>query len=220
MFDNRDKTIAITQDSTHTSKSIAEKSYDELMPMYNRTGKFDPEALAILAKSFVDMQNPAQRAGYEQPVYREVSARDQIMTSARMTDARHSDLLFHTTGQTDGPVSVYFERLDPAHPTGRPVVVMVHGGAHSGACYLYTANGEPGWAYEFVRRGYPVVVPDWPGIGRSGSIPLDKLTGEVVVERSERPDPNAGPADRPDGSFHVGLLRLAARRRTARPPSA
>jgi ABC-type nitrate/sulfonate/bicarbonate transport system substrate-binding protein len=56
MFDNREKTIAITQEATHTSKSIAEKSYDELMPMYNRTGKFDPEALAVLAKSFVDMQ--------------------------------------------------------------------------------------------------------------------------------------------------------------------
>lgn len=27
-----------------------------------------------------------------------------------------------------------------------------------------------------------MVVPDWPGIGRSGSIPLDELTGEVVVE--------------------------------------
>jgi pimeloyl-ACP methyl ester carboxylesterase len=26
------------------------------------------------------------------------------------------------------------------------------------------------------------VLPDWPGVGRSGYIPLDKLTGEVVVE--------------------------------------
>src|SRR5262245_25632366 len=31
------------------------------------------------------------------------------------------------------------------------------------------------------RRG-PLVVPDWPGVGRSGYIPLDDLTGDVVVE--------------------------------------
>jgi pimeloyl-ACP methyl ester carboxylesterase len=33
-----------------------------------------------------------------------------------------------------------------------------------------------------VRAGYKVVVPDWPGVGRSGYIPIDDLTGDVVVE--------------------------------------
>ena len=31
---------------------------------------------------------------------------------------------------------------------------------------------------DFVARGYPVVVPDWPGVGRSDYVPLDRLTGE------------------------------------------
>ena len=59
---------------------------------------------------------------------------------------------------------------------------MVHGGAHSGACYQRTADGRPGWAYRFAERGYRVVVPDWPGTGRSGYIALDELDGATVVE--------------------------------------
>jgi len=90
--------------------------------------------------------------------------------------------LIHRTGATAGLVSVYYERFDPVAATGKLPVVMVHGGAHSGACYLRTARGQPGWAYDFVAAGYPVIVPDWPGIGRSGHVPIEKLTGEVVVE--------------------------------------
>ena len=60
--------------------------------------------------------------------------------------------------------------------------MLIPGGAHTGACYLATADGRPGWAHDFVRAGYKVVVTDWPGTGRSGHIPLDNLTGEVVVE--------------------------------------
>lgn len=55
MFDYKDKTIEIAQKVAHVSKSIAEKNYDELMPMFNRTGRFDPEALSALAQSYVDM---------------------------------------------------------------------------------------------------------------------------------------------------------------------
>ena len=60
-------------------------------------------------------------------------------------------------------------------------MVLISGGAHTGACYLATADGRPGWADAFVRAGYKVVVPDWPGVGRSGYIPFEDLTGEVVV---------------------------------------
>jgi pimeloyl-ACP methyl ester carboxylesterase len=90
--------------------------------------------------------------------------------------------LIHTTGLITAPVPVYFETFAPAAPSGRPTVVMVHGGAHSGACYQRTADGRPGWAYRFAERGYRVVVPDWPGTGRSGYIPLDKLDGATVVD--------------------------------------
>jgi pimeloyl-ACP methyl ester carboxylesterase len=61
-------------------------------------------------------------------------------------------------------------------------MVLISGGAHTGACYLATADGRPGWAHAFVRAGHTVVVPDWPGVGRSGHIPLDQITGEVIVE--------------------------------------
>src|SRR6266851_1176994 len=90
--------------------------------------------------------------------------------------------LTHATGLITAPVAVYFERFAPAAGSGRLTVVMVHGGAHSGACYQTTADGRPGWAYRFAERGYRVVVPDWPGVGRSGAIPFDRLDGAAVVE--------------------------------------
>jgi NitT/TauT family transport system substrate-binding protein len=55
MADRKDKAIEVTEKVAHVPKSIAERSYDELMSMYSRTGKFDPDALALLAKSYVDM---------------------------------------------------------------------------------------------------------------------------------------------------------------------
>jgi pimeloyl-ACP methyl ester carboxylesterase len=94
----------------------------------------------------------------------------------------YSTSLTHETGLITAPVSVYFETFAPPTATGKPTVVMVHGGAHTGACYQRTADGRPGWAYRFVERGYRTVVPDWPGTGRNGYIPLDKLDGATVVE--------------------------------------
>lgn len=90
--------------------------------------------------------------------------------------------LIHETGLTAGPLPVYFETFSPMAATGKPTVVMVHGGAHSGACYQRTADGRRGWAYLFAEHGYRVVVPDWPGTGRSGHVALDRLTGATVVE--------------------------------------
>jgi pimeloyl-ACP methyl ester carboxylesterase len=53
---------------------------------------------------------------------------------------------------------------------------------HTGACYLSTADGRPGWAHVFARAGHTVVLPDWPGVGRSGYIAFDKITGDMVVD--------------------------------------
>jgi len=77
---------------------------------------------------------------------------------------------------------VYYDHLVPARAVGKPTIVMLHGGAHTGMCYLATADGRPGWAAYFAKRGYPVVVPDWPGSGRSGAIPDDALTAERVCQ--------------------------------------
>jgi hypothetical protein len=37
------------------SKSIATANYDELMPVFNPTGRFNARALDVLARSFVEM---------------------------------------------------------------------------------------------------------------------------------------------------------------------
>jgi NitT/TauT family transport system substrate-binding protein len=38
------------------SPQLAARAYDELMPTFSRDGKFDPEALKVLARSYVEMQ--------------------------------------------------------------------------------------------------------------------------------------------------------------------
>jgi NitT/TauT family transport system substrate-binding protein len=55
MKTHRDETIAIAARVADVSTAIAAKNYGELMPMFNMTGKFDPKALDVLARSFVEM---------------------------------------------------------------------------------------------------------------------------------------------------------------------
>jgi pimeloyl-ACP methyl ester carboxylesterase len=88
--------------------------------------------------------------------------------------------LTHAIARVEEP-STYFEVFTPVGGSAKPPVMMIHGGAHTGACYLATPDGRPGWAPFFVAAGYQVVVPDWPGRGRSGHIPSDKIDGELVV---------------------------------------
>jgi ABC-type nitrate/sulfonate/bicarbonate transport system substrate-binding protein len=52
---HRAETIDIVRRSADVSPAIAARDYDELMGMFNPTGKFDPKALAVLARSFVEM---------------------------------------------------------------------------------------------------------------------------------------------------------------------
>ncbi len=76
---------------------------------------------------------------------------------------------------------MYYELLEPASPTDKPPVMMVTGGTQSGASYLVTPDGRPGWAHAFVARGHTVLLCDWPGVGRSGDIPAAEVGGETVV---------------------------------------
>lgn len=55
MKQNKDKTVEISSRVMGVSSAIASKVYDELMPAFNPTGKFNPKALQMLAKSYVEM---------------------------------------------------------------------------------------------------------------------------------------------------------------------
>jgi NitT/TauT family transport system substrate-binding protein len=52
---HRAETIDIVRRTAEISQGVAARDYDELMGMFNRTGRFDPQALDVLARSFVEM---------------------------------------------------------------------------------------------------------------------------------------------------------------------
>jgi NitT/TauT family transport system substrate-binding protein len=52
---HRSETIEIVRRTAELSQGVATRDYDELMGMFNRTGRFDPKALDVLARSFVEM---------------------------------------------------------------------------------------------------------------------------------------------------------------------
>jgi ABC-type nitrate/sulfonate/bicarbonate transport system substrate-binding protein len=53
---NKAETVAIANEVTHKDGAINSRVYDELMPMFSDTGRFDAAALATLAKSYVELQ--------------------------------------------------------------------------------------------------------------------------------------------------------------------
>ena len=52
---NKDKTIEIATQVTQVSKAITTRNYDEVLPVLSKTGHFEPKALDVLARSFVDL---------------------------------------------------------------------------------------------------------------------------------------------------------------------
>jgi NitT/TauT family transport system substrate-binding protein len=56
MRQDKARTIAIAEDVIHVDPAITARTYDELMPMFSADGKFDPKALAVLSRSYVDLK--------------------------------------------------------------------------------------------------------------------------------------------------------------------
>ena len=56
MRKNKAETVEIAKEVMGTDARTASGIYDELMPMFSDTGRFDPKALAVLRKSFVEMK--------------------------------------------------------------------------------------------------------------------------------------------------------------------
>jgi len=55
MRKNKAETVAIAKEVMDKDDEITSRTYDELMPMFSDDGKFSPKALAVLAKSFVEL---------------------------------------------------------------------------------------------------------------------------------------------------------------------
>lgn len=56
MTAHKAESVAITRDVIHKSDRLAERTYDILQPVFSIDGRFNPQALATLGKSFVDMK--------------------------------------------------------------------------------------------------------------------------------------------------------------------
>src|SRR5215475_828883 len=55
MRKNKAETVKIAMEVTNKDEDITSRSYDELMPMFSDTGRFDPKALETLKKSYVEL---------------------------------------------------------------------------------------------------------------------------------------------------------------------
>lgn len=62
---------------------------------------------------------------------------------------------------------IYVEGLRARGDSSKPPVIMVHGGAHTGSCYVSTPDLRPGWLALFADAGHDAYAIDLPGHGRS-----------------------------------------------------
>lgn len=56
MRSNKAAAVRIAARATDTPEDIVGRTYDEVMPMFSSDGRFDPKALAVLARSFVELK--------------------------------------------------------------------------------------------------------------------------------------------------------------------
>jgi ABC-type nitrate/sulfonate/bicarbonate transport system substrate-binding protein len=56
MRKNKAETVKIAMEVTAKDEDVTSRSYDELMPMFSDTGKFDAQALQTLKKSYVELK--------------------------------------------------------------------------------------------------------------------------------------------------------------------
>jgi len=56
MRKNKAETVKIAMEVTNKDAEVTGRAYDEVMPMFSDTGKFDPQALETLKKSYVELK--------------------------------------------------------------------------------------------------------------------------------------------------------------------
>jgi len=52
---NKDETVKLVAPIMHQTPEIAARAYDAVMPVFSDTGRFEPKAVAVLSRSFVQM---------------------------------------------------------------------------------------------------------------------------------------------------------------------
>lgn len=69
---------------------------------------------------------------------------------------------------------------------GGPKLVLQHGGGLCGTIWEATPDGRPGWAQDFVKRGYEVYVIDNVERGRAGWCSFPEIwDGEAMARSAE-----------------------------------
>ncbi len=104
MRTHKDETVKIAGPVTGKDADITSRTYDELMPMFSSNGKFSPEAMEVLSKSWVELgtlpSEPDLKTLYTEEFLPEVARYISQMTSAeaaiRVRDVSHQ---FGETGQ-------------------------------------------------------------------------------------------------------------------------
>lgn len=81
---------------------------------------------------------------------------------------------------------MYVEYKIPAQQTQPYPIVMIHGGNATGAHFLGSPDGGPGWAEYFVRQGYAVYIVDQVGRGRSGFFESYGATRAPTADRIQK----------------------------------
>src|SRR5262249_58468296 len=66
---------------------------------------------------------------------------------------------------------MYVQYFIPAERKHSFPIVLIHAGDQTGAGFISTPDGRPGWAQYFVRLGYSVYVVDQVARGRSNFVP-------------------------------------------------
>jgi pimeloyl-ACP methyl ester carboxylesterase len=74
-------------------------------------------------------------------------------------------------------------------------LLFVHGGSHTGACYIETPDGRAGWAPYAAAHGRTSYVIDWPGHGASPSpVPFHEMSMQHVADEIVELLADVGPA--------------------------
>ncbi|MEH2248502.1 alpha/beta fold hydrolase [Nostoc sp.] len=69
------------------------------------------------------------------------------------------------------PYQMYVQYYCPRQDQNSVPIVLLHGGFHTGTCFVKTPDNRQGWAVYLAELGCPTYIVDWPGHGRSGFVP-------------------------------------------------